>query len=193
MQALIDSLRARGVARLSQIPWIDEFTEHLSKCVVHLGHVRSRPRHGIFCNSMEDVMAAPHFLEYARALTPIASEYFRAPAHLWSLNAFYTDESTPYIGSVNGLHRDREADKILVLFVLGYDTAIDGAQILVNDRYDGAEVIYGPAGTAWLADTTCLHCGLLPRKPRMIAWARWAPNERPAAAQAEQLPLIEAA
>lgn len=184
-----EQLRLDGFLRLEPVLWIGEFVAHLRKCDRRMGHVAARPRPGIMCNSMEDVMAAPHFLDYAKGFTPLATEYFEKPARLWSLNAFYTDNNTPYIGSVNGLHRDTEAPQVLVLFVLGYDTAIDGAQILVNGSHQ-AELLYGPAGTAWLADTRHLHCGLLPRGPRMIAWARWA-DETPLAASVEQLPEIQ--
>ena len=184
----LDGLRETGLSRLGVVPWADEFVDVLTLQPRRPGHVGSRPRPGVFHNSMADVMAAPHFLDYAKSLTPLASEYFGEPAHLWSLNAFCTDRDTPYIAGINGLHRDREADKILVLFVLGADTDVQGAQLFVT-KAGRAELVHGPKGTAWLADTTQLHCGLIPNGPRMIAWARWA-NVVPQAKSEEGLPGI---
>lgn len=196
---MIEELRRTGIARLGVMPWVGEFTAHLARCPRYPGHVKARPRDGITCNSMQDVMEAPRFLAYAKSLTPIAAEYFGEPAHLWSLNAFYTDEDTPYIGSINGLHRDREASKILCLFMLGHFTPAASAQLFVRNSQDDWvtdkddayrwDAVWGDAGTAWLADTTMLHCGLLPRIPRMLAWARWA-NCIPEAKHTENLPHV---
>jgi hypothetical protein len=186
---MLANLRRTGLTRLGVMPWVDEFMAHLQGCERFPGHVRARPRAGIWNNAMVDVMAAPHFLDFAKSLTPLATDYFGEAAHLWSLNAFYTDAKTPYIGSVNGMHRDREADKILTLFMLGSDTEITGAQILVGKSEQDAALIYGKAGTCWLADTRHWHCGLLPLQPRCLAWARWA-NVVPMAAAAEQLPEV---
>lgn len=137
---------------------------------------------------MADVMAAPHWLAIAEAYKGVASEYFGSLAVLWSLNAFYTDDKTPFMRGVNGLHRDKEADKILALFMLCYDTPASGAQLVLGP--DGEfRGVYGPAGTAWLADTTNPHCGLMPTEPRLIAWARYA-DKLPQAFHDEGLPVI---
>lgn len=186
----LEELCQTGLCRLGIMPWIGEFTDYLAKCEKFPGHVKARPRAGIWNNQMSDVMAAPHFLDFAKGFTPLATEYFGEPAHLWSLNAFYTDQSTPYIGSINGLHMDREADKILTLFMLGTDTSIQGAQMMTIDARQ-AELVYGPAGSAWLADTRAFHCGFLPTAPRMLVWARWA-NVVPLAKYSEQLPDVPA-
>jgi hypothetical protein len=185
---MLASLRSSGFARLPPVPWIGDTMAYLRQGIGHPGHVKARPRPGIFCNSMKDVMAAPHFLDYAKGFTSLAGEYFGEPAHLWSLNCFYTGPDTPYVGPVNGLHVDREAPKILVLFVLGEDTGPDGAQLLLTRENTWAG-FWGPAGTACLADTTLPHCGLLPRAPRSLLWARWA-DRVPEAARDEGLPTI---
>ncbi len=183
---MIEHLKSSGICRLGILPWVKEFTYHLANCERYPGHVKARPRAGIECNSMADVMAAPHFLAYAQSLTPLASKFFGKPAHLWSLNAFYTDKHTPYIGSLNGLHVDREADHMLTLFMLGTDTGPDGAQIVAHEGTQW-NAMWGPAGSAWLTDVSRLHCGLLPLKPRLLAWARWA-DMVPLAKYTEQLP-----
>lgn len=191
---ILASLRFSGVARLGVVPWpIDDFVDYLVLRPRYAGHVKARPREGIWCNSMRDVMEAPFFLEYAKSFHELAWDYFERGSgpqpHLWSLNCFYTDAKTPYIGPINGLHIDREAEKILTLFVLGEDTTDEGAQLVktfgafsrrdevcgADAKHGGqAELFYGPRGTAWLADGTLPHCGLLSRKPRMLAWARFA-------------------
>lgn len=191
---MIEDLRRTGLARLGVLSWVKEFTDHLDGCEKWPGHVKARPRAGITCNAMSDVMAAPRFLDYAKSFTPLASEYFGEQATLWSLNAFYTDKDTPYIPSLHGLHRDREAPKILCLFMLGTNTASDGAQLLFPDQSDlhGWHAIWGIRGTAWIADTTMLHCGLLSQHPRMIAWARWSAPGYPPAFHVERLPVVPA-
>jgi len=188
---MIEDLRRTGLCRLGVVPWIEDFTRYLDGCEKFPGHVKARPRAGIECNSMQDVMAAPHFLQYARSFTPLASEYFGEKAHLWSLNAFYTDKRTPFVPGIHGLHRDMEAEKILCLFMFGTPAGPDGAQVIVPKGYaDQWEAICGPAGTAWLADTTRPHFGLHTEAARMLVWARWAAPGVPLARFAEQLPEI---
>ena len=182
------SLEKDGYLLLPAVTWIEDTVDYLKMCPKNPGHVKDRPRPGICHNAMEDVMTAPYFKEYAMALTPMASAFFGEPAVLWSLNAFYTSPDTPYVPSVNGVHRDSEAPKILTLFILGYDTDVDGAQILLSPDGSSFRAFYGPAGTAWLADTSRIHAGLLPKKERLLLWARWA-NETPRAAAG--LPRIE--
>lgn len=183
-------LRRTGIARLGIVPWIGEFVEFMSWKPKMPGHVSSRPRPGIFHNRMQDVMAAPHFLDYAKLFTPLASEYFGEPARLWSLNAFHTDEKTPFVHGVNGLHRDREAAKMLALFIFATDVDVAGAQLFMpSDCSDTMKMIYGPKGTAWICDPRNFHCGLLPSKPRTLVWARFA-NVVPAAKADENLPDI---
>ena len=167
---------------------LKDVVSHLDDCPKFPGHIKARPRSGMACNAMDDVMLAPHFLNYAKSLTPIVSKYFQEPAILWSLNAFYTDRNTPYFPGLHGLHKDRGGEKIVALFVLGYDTPLDSAQL--HMRFDGTlELLYGPAGTAWLADNTQYHMGLIPSRARMLMWARWA-EKLPQEFHDEKLPVI---
>jgi len=169
----VSDLDQQGFARLGIVSWIDDVVAFLDTCRRWPGHITARPRLGLECNSMEDVIRAPRFLDYARSLTPTVSKFFGEQAILWSLNAFYTTKHTPYFPGLHGLHKDRGGSKIVALFVLGYDTPIDSAQL--HMRPDGLlEPLYGPKGTAWLADNTQYHLGLIPSQPRMILWARWA-------------------
>lgn len=185
---MITELKETGIARLGVLPFVGAFTEHLGACPRYPGHVKARPRLGVECYAMSDVLAAPYFLQLAQFIQPSVSLYFGSPAVLWSLNAFYTDEATPFMRGVNGLHRDKEADKILTLFMLCYDTPASGAQLVLGP--DGEfRGVYGPAGTAWLADTTNPHCGLMPTTSRLIAWARYA-DKLPQAFYDEGLPVI---
>lgn len=189
----VTEIRTNGYSRLGVVPWIGDFVAHLSNCEKFPGHVKARrPKPGIECHAPEDVIAAPGLLPFAKSLTPIASEYFGCPAYLWSLNAFYTHPDAAFARGLHGLHSDQNTgtagDKLLALFVLGYDTDITGAQLHV--RHDGLiEPIYGPAGTAWLADQSHLHCGLIPEKPRLLLWARYA-EKIPQAFYDEKLPVI---
>jgi hypothetical protein len=190
---MLENLRRDGFVRLGIMPWIDDFVAHVAKCERYAGHVKARkPKPGIECHAPEDVIAAPGLLDAAKILTPLASEYFGEPAVLWSLNAFYTMPDAAFARGLHGLHSDHNTgtagDKLLALFVLGFDADITGAQLHV--RPDGLiEPIYGPAGTAWLADQSHLHAGLIPEKPRMLLWARWA-EKIPQAWHDEKLPVI---
>lgn len=183
-----NDLHNQGFARLGILPWIGETVAFLAKCQKYSGHIKARPRLGMECAAMEDVMVAPNFLRYAKSLTPIVSKHFGEPAILWSLNAFYTNRDTPYFPGLHGLHKDRGGDKIVALFVLGYDTPIDSAQLHMLPS-GLLEPIYGPAGTAWLADNTQYHMGLIPSRPRMLMWARWA-EKLPKEFYSERLPSL---
>lgn len=189
----MSDLKQQGFVRLGVVPWIKDFVDYVDKCPRYPGHVMARrPKSGIECHSMEDVMAAPGLLPYAKSLTPMASQYFGCPAHLWSLNAFYTHPDAAYAPGLHGLHSDLNTgtagEKLLALFVFGYDVPITGAQLHV--RPDGLiEPIYGCAGTAWIADQSHLHCGLIPVKSRLLLWARWA-EKIPPAFYEEGLPVI---
>ncbi len=186
-------LHKNGFMRLAPVPWIGSFVAYMEGCPRYPGHVKARnPKPGIECHDMADVMAAPGLLPYAKTLTPAASEYFGEPAILWSLNAFYTHPNAAFARGLHGLHSDLNTgtagEKLLALFVLGYSTDITGAHLHV--RPDGLiEPIYGPAGTAWLADQSHLHAGLIPNKPRLLLWARWA-EKIPQAFYDEGLPQI---
>ena len=179
---IAEQLKNEGFARLPQFDHINEVVKYLNTCQKFPGHVNDRPRPGVYHNAMSDLIQAPYFLDYARSFADCASEYFGSEAILWSLNAFYTSSETPYIPSINGIHKDSEANKILTLFVLGYDTEIDGSQILLSTNGDSFHAFYGKAGTAWLADTSRFHAGFLPKKERLLLWARWA-SELPNAAR----------
>lgn len=186
---MMEELRKNGFVRLGIVPWIDEFVAYLDKCPKYPGHIKARPRQGMSCNAMQDVMAAPHFLDMAKNYAYLASQYFNQKAILWSLNAFYTDRDTPYFPGLHGLHKDRGGDKILALFMFGTDVPLDSAQL--HMKPDGRlEPIYGPKGTAWLADNTHLHMGLIPSRPRMLIWARYA-DFLPQEFYDEKLPRIE--
>jgi hypothetical protein len=185
---VLASLRTYGVCRLPEFERVDEFSSYLEARPKYPGHVKARPRPGVSCNSMSDVLSAPYFLDYAKSLQPLVEAYFEVPAFLWSLNAYYMDGDTPYMPGVNGLHVDKEADKILTLFTFGTDVDITGAQVFV-DSNSTAQLIYGRRGTTWLADNRKMHCGMISKQKRMIAWARWA-DKIPRAFYDEQLPVI---
>lgn len=190
---MIAQLCRYGFARIGVVSWIADFVAYMDKCPRYPGHVKARrPKDGIECHAPEDVIAAPGLLPFAKSLTPLASAYFGGTAVLWSLNAFYTHPDAAFARGLHGLHSDQNTgtagDKLLALFVLGYDTDITGAHLHV--RPDGLiEPIYGPAGTAWLADQSHLHCGLIPEKPRLLLWARWA-EKIPQAFYDEALPSL---
>lgn len=188
---MIDDLRRDGLYRLPLVPWINEFAEYISARPRFEGHVASRPRSGIWHTQMQDVMGAPYFLDYAKSFTPLASEYFGEPACLWSLNAMHTDGNSPFIPSINGFHRDREAAKILVLFMFATNVDASAAQVLMLNHHDLGiwQAVWGPKGTAWLADTTALHMGLRSQVPRTLVWARFA-NCIPQSKHDEGLPDI---
>jgi len=195
MSWTVEQLRTTGLARLGIVPWIDDFLGFMCERPLFPGHVKARlPKPGVFCYAPEDVIAAPGLLTHAKSLTSLASEYFGEPAHLWSLNAFVTRPDAGYWRGLHGLHSDvttsnnAVGNKALAFFVLGHDTDITGAQLHV--RPDGLiEPIFGPAGTCWLADQSHLHCGLIPEKPRLLLWARWA-EKIPQAFFDEKLPVI---
>lgn len=54
--------------------------------------------------------------------------------------------------------------------------------------------VYGPPGTAFLADTRGLHMGERPTTgPRLLLWARWGVSERPWAYDNDQTVPVDRA
>jgi hypothetical protein len=179
-----------------------EFNNHLSGRPLWDGHVQAKSggRGGdpassqSTCWAMEDVILAPHFLEFAIELFPIAREILSGAALLYSLNAFTTyPREGPTSPDIQEFHRDYDDSKFVALFLLcsDVDSVEDGSHQFVPGSHsdpdgrgvDGREVvnITGPAGTAFLAATRGLHRGVRPcRRPRTLAWARWGVSDPPA-------------
>ena len=143
----------------------------------------SRPWDGgpVSCWSLADVLTAPRLLERALALTGLVEDYLAAPPLMYSANAFTTRPAASTMPNIQELHRDHDDVRFLALFVLLSDvpTPADGAQELLSPSGDVVR-FFGPAGTAWLADTRHLHRGVMPAsRPRTLAWVRWGVSDPP--------------
>lgn len=147
------------------------------------------------CWDLQAVLQAAPLLEFAIALTPLVHAYLGQEPVCYSLNAFTTRPATGgTIGCIQEWHTDKDDRKFVALFVYLTDvlTDVDGPhQFQVGTHGKGlpdeaghgpVREIYGPAGTAWLADTSGLHRGLRPLdRERTIAWVRWGVSDPPAA------------
>ena len=146
---------------------------------------------------MEVAIALPHLFELALETRAVAEAYFGESPLLYSMNAFWTQPAPgrPQYQDTHGWHRDGDDRKQLVLFVTGTDTAPGngahryqrgthrtGDADLGRDPCDARDVMIvdGPAGTAFLADTSGLHVGDRPSLgPRLLLWARWGVSDPP--------------
>jgi hypothetical protein len=213
---VLQNLRTDGIVpTLGLLPeQVAELTAYLTERPCYQGHVRvygdrvPRP-HGhpdlgpVFCHAMADVLSAPHFWELALRTAPVARIYLGAAAHMYSVNAFW---ARPWPGEpthdLQTWHRDGDDVRFLALFAYGTDvlSSEDGPHRFVlgshEDRVDldRCATIYGPAGTAFLADTRGLHMGERPRAGcRLLLWARWGVSERPVTYDVDELAPVPAA
>lgn len=137
------------------------------------------------CVHTDDAILAPHVFEYAMEYLDLASAYLgRDPAVSYSANAFWTRPgSAAPRKDIQAPHCDQDDERFLVMFVYLTDVACDadGPHELIEP--DGIpRVIYGPAGTVLLSDTSHPHRGLKPTsRERGIMWWRWGVSDRPAA------------
>lgn len=195
--AILDELNRSGIVAL---PWrfddVGEFVDHLSRCPAYRDHVRQGKPDAVpigsypwTCHDMADVTCAPGLLEAAIDVMPIAASYLEAPPLLYSLNAFYYEPNAMPRSDTQEWHRDADDVRFLAMFIYGTDVADDGDgphQFMRGTQQgrSGAgavETVLGPAGTMFLADTSGLHRGLVPRRGRrMLAWARWGVSDPPA-------------
>src|SRR5258708_887749 len=203
---VVDNLRRDGCAESEPMPAqeIADIYTFLSARPVHNGHVVShskgeplpfaealtRTDWSMFCWTYDDIMMAPHFLEHAFKTHDIARDYFGEAPILYSVNALCTQPSHVHYQYTHDWHRDGDCEKQLVLFVYGTDvlTPGHGAHLykcgsllrLGNELGHGVATFTGPAGTAFLTDTTGLHMGMKPQiGHRMLLWARWGNDPLP--------------
>lgn len=203
---LVEDLRRDGIACV--YPPLGpslaaEIAAYLRAAPCYVGHVKvygdGVPRSwdetaamtDIWCHDMETVVLAPHIWDLAISLLPTAAAYLGAPPRLYSMNAFWTRASdvVPRL-DLQTFHRDKDDERFLALFVYGTDVLVeaDGPHRFILGSHDSerlpsefAPPVYGPAGTAFLADTRGLHMGVKPTstEPRLIIWARWGVSDRP--------------
>lgn len=174
---------------------MDKAVEFLSQRPVYNGHVTGHstappsPHKDVvaartwpmFCNLMDDVVAAPHLMELAISYIPIARDYFGEAPRLYSVNVFWTQPAPgqrPY-EVTHTWHRDYDDRKQMAVFAYGTDVS-DGAAHLYqrgthvsNTGTGPVETVVGDAGTVFLTDPLGLHMGERPDRLRMLFWARF--------------------
>lgn len=200
---IIKELRTHGFSPLTAVNWIGDTNAFLHLWPVYLdAHVPQTARNmdqtdrtfarshaalsECICVPTAAAILAPHVIEFGMELTEVASEYLdRNPAAVaYSMNAFWTRPGPKGTRpDIQEFHRDQDDDRFLTMFIYLTDvmTIEDGPHEMQGP--DGvSRYIYGPAGTAFLADTSNLHRGLKPTtKERGIIWYRWGVSDRPAA------------
>jgi len=206
-ERILDDLHWRGLALTGAMPHANEFTAHLKTCPVFPGHVIAqgdgvaRNWEGaldreVLSHRMADVLAAPHFFDFAVKFTPAIARFFGEPPVMYSFNAFWTRPG-PTLPDVNiqQWHRDRDDRKFVALFMYGTDVASDeqGPHLYVTGSHktydDGnrppvsfeeVQRVSGIAGTTFLECPRGLHMGIKPVDgERLLAWARWGVSEKP--------------
>lgn len=192
----LEELRVNGIVRVDGLTPIQAWEArcYLGAREMFSGHVKQRGRQ--FCKGdiagcwgMEDVVGAPHLFELGLRYTPMAQDYLGQEPRMYSMNVFSAFPSDqPMSRDIQEYHRDKDDVRFLALFVYltDVDAPEDGAHQFVRGSHNGmdtgVEMVLGPAGSAFLADTRGLHLGLRPRsKERTIAWVRWCVSDPPLA------------
>jgi hypothetical protein len=196
-----------GIAPAGRWSGIEDFRKYLAQRPQYIGHVAAKSEfqlapEGTFAPStshlMGHVLAAPGFFRLATGFLPVAAQYLGTEPKLYSVNAFWTRPTDkPPNPDIQMWHRDRDDDRFLVLFMYGTDVLdrIAGPHCFatgthrLNDHQhreptddEFVSTIFGPAGTMFLADTSALHMGEMPRhRERMLAWARFGVSDPPQA------------
>lgn len=191
---MIADLLWKGIVGVEPMRGAGEVLAYLEGRPRYRGHVKGmsvaphQPGNST-CWAPEDILSAPHFLEFALGMTRIAREYLGRDPLLYSVNAFTTYPiSGPMNPDIQEWHRDRDDVKFLALFVYLTDVmdVNDGAHLFKVGTHEGAadgdvRTVLGPSGTAFLADTRAFHMGVRPvSRPRTVAWARWCVTDPPA-------------
>lgn len=191
---MIAELADRGIVDVAPMAKAIRTLTHLEWCQKHRGHVKGasvavhQPGNST-CWAPEDVLRAPHFLEFVLGMTDVAGAYLGQEPLLYSVNAFTTYPiDGPMNPDIQAWHRDKDDVRFVALFVYltDVDDEWDGAHLFKMGTHTGDDdgpisTIIGPAGTAFLADTRGLHMGVRPvARPRTMAWARWCVTDPPA-------------
>lgn len=193
MTADLLSLDCEGIMAVEPMVGASEMLAYLQTRPQYHGHVKGasvaphQPGNST-CWAPEDVLRAPHFVEFVTGFTALAGEYLGQPPLLYSVNAFTTyPVSGPMNPDIQDWHRDKDDVKFVALFVYLTDVLSrnDGAHLFKSGSHVGAggpaQMVLGAAGTAFVADTRGLHMGVRPTTcPRTIAWARWCVTDPPA-------------
>jgi len=192
---LADALQSHGVVMLPEMSreHVSEMLAFLRTCPRYACHVERdrQPYAGgdVACWSMDDVLAAPNFFEFALSWAGVAWDYLGCTPRMYSVNAFETFPADTRLNpDIQEFHTDKDDDKFLALFVYLTDvtTPEDGAHEYQMGTHAGLESrglaqICGSAGTAFLSDGKGRHRGLRPQHgSRVIAWARWGISDPPA-------------
>lgn len=149
------------------------------------------------CVGTADAITAPHLFERGLGATDIAAAYLgRDPPVAFSMNAFWTRPGTAAVRTdIQAFHRDADDVRFLAMFFYLNDVLSDDDGPHDLEGPDGiARTVYGPAGTAFLADTSLPHRGRKPiARERGMAWYRWGVSDRPPAGVWDKVEPVAAA
>ncbi len=212
---ILDDLHQAGITMLPPLTpeQITEVRDHLRKTTAYTEHVQAYSDGAardfdytaegteIWCHAMADVVAAPHFFEFALQQVELARAYLEALPRLYSMNAFWTRPGTRApVAYLQEWHRDNDDDRFLAFFVYGTDVEeeADGPHEFQIGTHLGLESggplsVLGTAGTAWAADTHGLHRGSKPKRGhRLLLWARYGVSDPPRAYLQDRLEPVPA-
>lgn len=145
------------------------------------------------CPGLLDLFNAPTILE------PV-HDYLECVPTLYSVNAWWSlpGADSPQVEHVQHWHRDTDDWRFVTLFLYLTDVGEDCGPTQVCEgshlSYQNADdymraTLTGPAGSMFLVNTMCLHRGLVPQKPRLVAWARYGLGPNTNSVDLEQGPV----
>lgn len=142
-----------------------------------------------------DLLAAPYVIELALAGMGVARAFLGGDPDVYSVNAWWSFPG-PQEAGIRRMHRDRDADRFLALFVYLTDVGTDdGPQVYREGTQEGATEgadarILAPAGAGFFTDPRGLHMGETPKTtPRLTLWVRYGHGENFAYRQDRIVPV----
>src|ERR1700739_3450164 len=233
---MLDQLRKDGVVYASwsiQAKEVLALNLFLSTCVVYNAHVKAKSTKvesevsrvidnkswPVFCVSMEDIVRAPYFFEYALIGFDLAEAYFGEFPRLYSMNCFWTQPAFIEYKDTHWWHVDGDDRQQLVMFMYGNDVSSpeEGSHLYQagsNNHWqdiagnspsnyssflwyecerppeDKVISILGKAGTCFFTDPRGFHMAPRPNKLRMLCWARWGVSEMPESYKWDELTYV---
>ncbi len=171
-------------------------------------HVRMDKTEGFAGYTPEQIIKSPNLLSlFNGAPADLAEQFLGEVPTLYSINAWWSlPVDKAQVWHLQMFHRDTDTDRFCVFFVYLNDVDIDTGPFQIipgeigpigtGEEFDAlmekrrdVRTITGAAGTCFMANTKALHRGKFPRKPRLMAWARFGTGRNSNSADLDMKPL----
>lgn len=206
----IMALRRDGFLRLGKVAAdVSPMRQYFEAQPHHEGHHVFTENPWFHGYRADQVLRCPGLLDVFNAQTVLepVHDFLECVPCLYSVNAWWSlpGADGPQVEHVQHWHRDTDDWRFVTLFL--YLTDVDEesgpTQIMKTSHRSSlspetipvgfsertVETLTGPAGSLMLVNTTALHRGLVPKKPRLVAWARYGLGPNTNSMDLEQGPI----